>query len=343
MRSQTSPAWILGLALLGATGLPGCLDPLVEDTTIPATALDRVLPAGAAVPAAADDPELAARIAAGDGVDSFVPLISAFAAGEPVAYWDFGPSTDALSGVFVLVRRAGDALEMVAEHPTLFGTVPGDPGYSPFWQVSWVVVADSYEGELLTSLDAVQQAKEGGLVAEIVPTSLVVNCPVVAPDVRLDRGPDLPPLAPKEAFYQGRRVAYYDLPPMLELPHGATRLPAAPLLRLRREGGEPLSEPLRGVDMTGDGDLRDSNDLLLPGPAGLENTPLRRPYDLVLRPDAPGIDRPEAAPFDDGAALVEQRPDGSLGARAGSPVLALRPSEHVINAPRFVPPAQEQP
>ena len=32
--------------------------------------------------------------------------------------------------------------------------------------------------------------------------------------------------------------------------------------RLHREGGEPLSEPFRGVDLTGDGDTADSNDVL---------------------------------------------------------------------------------
>jgi len=38
--------------------------------------------------------------------------------------------------------------------------------------------------------------------------------------------------------------------------------PESLLLRLAREGQPPLSEPVRGVDMTGDGDIVDTNDIL---------------------------------------------------------------------------------
>src|SRR5690606_34238616 len=59
---------------------------------------------------------------------------------------------------------------------------------------------------------------------------------------------------------------------------------------LRREGGEPLSEPARGVDMTGDGDLRDTNDVFSAAPGSSDYTGLVRLVDVVVPADYASID-----------------------------------------------------
>ncbi len=336
--SSAMPLCLL-LLTMGAAQITGCLDPLVDDEVRPLFASDLILPAGAEVPAAEEAAALAAQLRRADGVDGpVVPLISAFQGGKVVRYWDFGPTTDRVAGVYVLARGGPEGPEPVADHPPVFDTIPGEPGYSPFWQMSWVIVSEAWSGQRLPSLAAIQQAKAAGLVSGLQPTPMNVNCPVVASGVALDQGPGREPLQPKTAYYEGSTVRYFDLPPPLSLAGGEELIPAAPLLRLRREGGEPLREPERGVDFTGDGDTSDTNDLLAPGPAGLEATALRRVIEVVLAADAPALDRAgEGQPLGPRSVveLLEATPGGGWAPAPDSDVVALRVTDLLINAPLF--------
>ena len=96
------------LCIAGASVLLGaCLDPLVDDDVAPR---GLVLPAGTAVPDAHDELAVDTLIADNDGVDGEVPLLSGFAGGAPVRYWDFGVVPEFAAPLFVLIRRdaAGD-------------------------------------------------------------------------------------------------------------------------------------------------------------------------------------------------------------------------------------------
>jgi hypothetical protein len=86
------------------------------------------------------------------------------------------------------------------------------------------------------------------------------TCAVVAADVRLEAASG-PPVAPSQRFYYDGRVGTcFDFGGGMVL-DDRVHVAEQKLYRLRREGGEPLSEPIRRVDMNGDGDIRDSNDV----------------------------------------------------------------------------------
>lgn len=263
--------------------LTGCLGPQVDDTPLASTAL---LPAGSTVASLLDDPASAARVADHDGVDGVVPRETAFS-GAVVHVWDFGPAPAFAAPLFVLMERDATGALVRTPHNTIVDVVPGDPGYSPFWAPFVLEVTDLYAGELVTSVAAVEEAVERGLVAAPVAQELAVNCPVVGAGVGLEVG--VGRVAPPNAtfYYRGVTVPYFDFGAM---PILAGRVPEGTRYRLRREGQEPLSELVRHVDMTGDGDVNDSNDIYAADPAAVTSTPLLRRTDVVIRSSTASID-----------------------------------------------------
>lgn len=255
--------WLVALAT-------GCLDPQVDDLV---GASPDLLPAGSTVPRVEDDPALRTQLEANDGVTGLIPLINGFAEGAPIRVWDFGVTPPFAAPLFVVMERDADGTLQRTPHNTIIEAMPGDPGYSPYWAVFVVEVTADYAGELLTSPDAIQSAVDAGLVRPPVRDPKVVNCPAAGPDVTLDVGDGRPPLPPPSNFYyRGMSVGYYDFG---EMPLMADRVgvPESPHYVIRREGGEPLSEPIRGIDMVGDGDLTDTNDIYV----GTADDPMRSP------------------------------------------------------------------
>lgn len=272
-------------AALAAPLLAGCLDPLVGDTPLPP---DTLRPPGTALPAVDDDPALAAQIVAHDGVDGLVPRIRAFAEGTPIQTWDLGPAPDFVAPVYFLVRRTGDTFTPVA-HNTLVDSLPGDPGYSPYWAAFRVVVTDTYQGEIIPSVAALDDAEARGLIERPEPLPFAIDCPIVASDVRLEVGGDAAPMPPPRRFnVKGRTAAYFDLGAMATV--DGVHVGEVRHYVLRREGGEPLSEPVRGVDLTGDGDLADTNDIYDRAPAAMPVTPRCRTVSVAVPADADSID-----------------------------------------------------
>jgi hypothetical protein len=193
-----------------------CLDPLVDDSERVGLAL---LPRDAVVPEIAEAPLLAAQIAANDGLDeaelaqsgNIIPRRIGFAGGQLIRYWDFGPVRPVGATVYAFIESD---LSFVADHPFLFDSIPGDPGYSPFWVVHAVLVRRErddggpvYDDQKITSLRALDDAIELGIVAPPEPllideagkfitdpekkasgTKLWVNCPIVPPGTLLDVG-----------------------------------------------------------------------------------------------------------------------------------------------------------
>ncbi|MEO7730259.1 MAG: hypothetical protein ABIY55_04755 [Kofleriaceae bacterium] len=170
--------------------LTACLGPRVSDTPGASTHL---LPSDATVPSVADDSELADQVQTNDGIDDAAFIVAGdqlglstgWSAGAEVHYWALGPAAVTLSPIYQLYDQAG----MRLPHPALVDALPGDPGYTPFHTLNRVVVTDAYQGELITTVAALADAIDLGLIDDPEPTNTFVASPLVLPGTRAERGP----------------------------------------------------------------------------------------------------------------------------------------------------------
>jgi len=121
----------------------------------------------------------------------------------------------------------------------------------------------SLPGELITSQAALNAAQDRGLVGPAKPAPTNLDWPVVDPDVLVDLGAARPPRRRTSFTTTASRVCTSisrerPRPDHVSVPENA-------LYELRREGGDPLSEPVRHVDLDGDGDTDDTNDIFASG------------------------------------------------------------------------------
>lgn len=91
--------------------------------------------------------------------------------GAPVRYYNFDVMPRQPAPIYVLFHESGDP---VANQRNIVDVVPGDPGYSDFWQVVEVTVPDGYIANTATSL---QDLETAGYTMRT--TSTLVNCPIV--------------------------------------------------------------------------------------------------------------------------------------------------------------------
>jgi hypothetical protein len=264
----------------------GCIDARVTDDPVRGAG---VLPAGTVLPAIETDPILAAQLEEYDGVSGTVPRVTSFAGGTVIHTWDFGPAPSFAAPVYMLVRATGPGTFDRVAHNTIVETIPGDPGYSPYWGMYLVYVTARYQGEVLSSVAAIDEAVSLGLVDPPVAQDFAVNCAETAPTISIEVGGGQPPLPPPARFnVKGWSVPYYDFGklPLLD----RVTIPEARRYQLRREGGEPLSEPVRGIDMTADGDVNDSNDVYDLGPTDPMPTALCRTVTVAVAATTASID-----------------------------------------------------
>lgn len=247
-------------ALLCALLLCACLEQAEETPGYSA----RVLRSGARVPRAEDDELLAKQIAAsvpsqgggqgqGQGGESMpAPLRTGFAGTREVLYWDLGTAGDSVKPVFVLAR-GGQPIE----HLPIVDSLPGDDNYGPMRAVFTVEVTSRYRGELLTSLLALEDAVELGLVREPTRDGSYVSYPIVPKGFALARI-DEPPLAARELYAKGVIASY--LPLSMPAPLEGPFAPSLPAYVLQRQHElDPLDESTQQMDLNGDGDQLDSN------------------------------------------------------------------------------------
>ncbi|HEV8322098.1 MAG TPA: hypothetical protein VG389_10820 [Myxococcota bacterium] len=110
------------------------------------------------------------------GVDNLdgthtIPLSNGFSADTPAPYWFFGLATRATADMFVACRRDDDACPLDPARRldfsrivggAVFGRVPGDAGYSVYWQL-WVLrVPDDYPADAVKTLEAVTRWQDTG-------------------------------------------------------------------------------------------------------------------------------------------------------------------------------------
>ncbi|HEY4239156.1 MAG TPA: hypothetical protein VGM88_05045 [Kofleriaceae bacterium] len=304
----------------------GCLGPLASDTP-PGGA--GILPAGSVTPSWTDDPTTLAQIVANQGVSGTIRRESAFANGAPVHVWDFGPAPTFAAPLFMIVTHDDTGAIVRVPHNTIIEALPGDPGYSPYWAVLYVQITPAYAGEILPSAAAVDAAVAAGLVEPPVLQSLVVNCPIVAPDVRLAVGGGASPIPPNAMFYfAGETVPYFDFGPM---PAGADgTLVEQRRYELHREGEEPLSEPVRNVDIDGDGDTDDTNDLYEAAPGLPTSSPVVRTVEVAIPSTIASIDTSQndaVAALDDATQLFDPDPTADVLAFQIGDTLHNRPGQ----------------
>ncbi len=194
--------------LLACLALPGCLlEPLVDDGERTSV---HILPAGADVPRVDVEPERVHQITVHDGLDDrdleeaagLVERRTGWAAGAQISYWSFGPAPRVGAPLYVLLDGDGARVD----HPYLLDTMPGDPGYAAVRRIINVIVTDRYRGERLTTLRALTDAVELGLVNEPLSSGKWIDLPVVPPGTTLEVGGERPPAVPIEVYAAGYRV-----------------------------------------------------------------------------------------------------------------------------------------
>lgn len=213
-----SSARFVTLPLLAACRL----GPQVPDE--PETSVN-LLPPGAIVPSISDNYELLTQIQLNDGLadaalaaaGGVVTRTPGKAGGVPVMYWNFGAapieSGFAVSAPeYVLAHDNGDGtFTPLADQLPLIDTICGDVRYSPIRRIIYVPVTSAYEGQLVTTMAALSDAIDLGLVGAPVPAGTWIDMPVVMPGTKLEVSATAPPAETKQVYAHGYLVDVFEL------------------------------------------------------------------------------------------------------------------------------------
>lgn len=112
----------------------------------------------------------------------------------------------------------------------VFSTLPGLPGYSGVWRLSYVVVADKAQPNELNSVEGIEEAVRRRRAA-VRETDLVLNLPIVPRGQRLARDSTPPQLG----WYEGHYVQYFDFGVVTPVPAAMWRFATG-----RDAAGEPV-------------------------------------------------------------------------------------------------------
>ncbi len=105
-------------------------------------------------------------------VDNSLPLKRGWVNGEPVVYFDFGPTSAKPGRVYAFVtgfNAEGGPLLMPGQH-FVFDSARSEEGYSDFWVVQWVKVDSSYQADSIRSTADIDPAR-------VTASTIVVNWP----------------------------------------------------------------------------------------------------------------------------------------------------------------------
>lgn len=216
--------------------LAGCnmLDPRTADVTVDATrpidarpdvAGTSLLPPGSEVPSIATNAELLSQIKIFDGLSDnalamaggVVTRSTGKAGGATVMYWNFGSAPvegnfAVSSPIYVLCDDDGAGnLTPRTDHPFLIDSIPGDARYSAVRRIINVPVTSAYAGELITSIEALTEAVDKGLVGEPKPAGTWRNMPVVPPGTKLELGAAVEPMVALQVYAHGYVVDLFPL------------------------------------------------------------------------------------------------------------------------------------
>lgn len=271
--------------------LVGCLDPL-DDTGAPYSSY--VLPPDAVVPELEADEAAAKKLALNAGLGSFIPLHTGYFDGAEVKYWDFGElSSTTLHPMYIFRRRGDDGAVVSPEgvsHPNLIDSIPGDSSYSPLRQIYVVYVNASYRGERITSLRALEDAAELGIVTSPSPSEYFANCLVVPSGVQLQTEDDGQAVDPEIAYYAGHVVKQFCVGDLV-WKVGAIMLkndrfsPGNAYSVRRQSDADVLDEMLLDTDLNEDGDVLDTNTIFSDTVGTMTYSGIWNSYEVVVARD----------------------------------------------------------
>jgi hypothetical protein len=250
----------------------------------------------------------------GDGTRR-IRHVNGFRDDQQTGYWFAGLAPRFTADVFWFCRD-GDVCPRAPDGSVnrggftgapVFARLPGETGYSPFWNVQVVHVPVDYQADSIKSALGVERAVADDR-ATVEPLGLIAHCLLVLHGTELERNgmdliaqPGVPALAmtARTGWHQQYRVTYFDFsgtdgwfepdPSSGEVP----RMPWADTFILYRDcdGGSQaslcdltsgqfpsVSELGVAHDLTGDGDLADTNNLLAALPGSAPADPADRPY-----------------------------------------------------------------
>lgn len=165
-----------------------------------------------------------------------------FAEDAQIGYWFFGFGARRTDDAFFFCREGDDACPLdphrrlawdhIVGHP-IFTRIPGDPEFSPFWQMWIVRVPDDFEADSVKTIETLDRLAQAGQVraerfihdfgvidTEVVgPREALLHCALVLTGTELARR-DLPQLDPSEGrileiprpfgWFEGHRVEFFD-------------------------------------------------------------------------------------------------------------------------------------
>jgi hypothetical protein len=144
-------------------------------------------------------------------------LIQGWFRDRVVLYYNFGALARPVTAGRVLwpihgFDARGNPVAMRGQRP-IFASIPGLPGYSGLWRLTYVVVADKVQPNELRTTDDVEQAVRRRRAA-LRETPLTLNLPIVPRGQRLARDSTPPMLG----WFQGREVQFFDFGAVSEVP-----------------------------------------------------------------------------------------------------------------------------
>jgi hypothetical protein len=160
--------------------------------------------------------------------------------GEVVRYYNFDVQPTSPAPIYVLFRSGEN--KPVEGQLNIVDVIPGDKGYSDFWEVNKVTVPTDYKANTLTSLAEIQKAGY-----PIRATSNLVNCPIV-PDgstarLRLD-GENA---GLQSGWYRGEVVHYFTFAEHALTATAAGKVPVSPIyVAFNVNPGQPNGGPASG-------------------------------------------------------------------------------------------------
>jgi hypothetical protein len=239
-----------------------------------------LMPADA--PHVQDDPDFTANVAA---FSTSVAYLRGYAEGDPIWYWNVdGPNATFIAPMFQLVGPDGPIGRPIID------VIPGDTGYTPWWRTVTVRTTAKYAGEKIWSREAIDAGVRLGILEPPEPQREVKNCPVILRDATVPVDVDQT-AEPTWGWYRNRRVHWIDFTDRLDVPTDVHEMPLFPVYVMQRiDQSAPIYEFVTGVDVTGDGDLDDTNNIFGSKPGGPRYSPLWYVVFVRTVADYPSID-----------------------------------------------------
>jgi len=170
-----------------------------------------------------------------------IPLVTAFGDDAPSAYWFLGFGARRTADAFFFCRQDDPSCPLdehrrldwsvIVGHP-LFSRAPGDPDFSPFWQMWIVRVPPTFTPDSVKTVATLDRLVGSGVLSverhrldfgdwfgeTVGPAEVVLHCALVLPGTELEGNggttPDgrdaMLPLASRAGWFEGHSVDFFD-------------------------------------------------------------------------------------------------------------------------------------